>query len=141
MGYYKLIREPQGPSANHPNDPCNAVRGTIYRVEHRYSGSIGEYKEYLTCIAPALEHADYLIPALVYKVQVNLSPRFGTLMPILMQVPGRTGIRIHGGTKPGDSKGCVLITRRREYQDFVKTLLTEQETGAPIYLEVCDYKP
>jgi hypothetical protein len=141
MGYYKLIREPQGPSVYHPNDPCNAVRGTLYAVEHRYSGSAGEYKEYLTPIAPTLEHADYLIPALVYKVQVNLSPRFGTLMPMLLQVPGRTGIRIHGGTKPSHSRGCVLITRRREYQDFVKKLLEEQETCAPIYIEVCDYKP
>ena len=141
MGYYKLIREPKGPSADHPNDPGNAVRGTLYSVEHRYSGSTGQYKEYLTRLAPTLENADYLIPALVYKVQVNISPRFGTLMPILLQVPGRTGIRIHGGTKPEHSKGCLLITRRREYQDFVKTVLHEQETAAPIYLEVVNHKP
>ena len=140
MGYYKLIREPQGPSAYHPKDACNAVRGTLYRVEHRYSGSAGEYKEHLTRLAPTLENADYLIPALIYKVQVNLSPKFGTLMPMLLQVPGRTGIRIHGGTKPSHSTGCVLVTRRREYQDLVKTLLAEQETCAPIYLEICNYK-
>ena len=129
--YYKLIRQPT---------KGKAVRGTLYRVEHRYSGSTGQYKEHLTRLAPTLEHADYLIPALIYKVQVNLSPRFGTLMPMLLQVPGRTGIRIHGGTKPEHSKGCILITRRREYQDFVKTLLAEQESFAPIYLEVCAAK-
>ncbi len=142
-------------------------------------------KEYLTPIAPTLENANYIIPELIYKVQVNISPKFGTLMPILMQVPnhndvriigapsvnqrsvcdgesggnGRThqlaerfdllrpicrtrnGIRIHGGSKPSHSEGCVLITNRRKYQDFVRTLLAEQETAAPIYLEICAPAP
>jgi len=138
--YYKLIRQKQGPSEAYPHDPRNAVRGTLYTVEHRYSGSAGEYKEYLTRVAPTLENADCLIPALIYKVQVNLSPRFGTLMPILVDVPGRTGIRIHGGTKPSHSAGCVLVTRRKEYQELVKTLLAEQQTHAPLYIEVCDPK-
>ena len=141
MGYYKLIREPKGPSAARPNDPGNAVRGTLYSVEHRYSGSSGQHKEYLTCVAPTLENADCIIPALIYKIQVNVSPKFGTLMPMLLQVPGRTGIRIHGGTKPSHSHGCVLITRRREYQRFVQTLIEEQKSNAPIYVEVVDYKP
>jgi len=136
MSYYKLIREKPGPSEKHPHDPKNAVRGTLYSVEHRYSGSGGEYKEYLTPIAPTLENKDCIIPALIYKVAVTVSPKFGTLMPILYQVPGRSGIRIHGGTKPGHSQGCVLITRRKEYQDFVRTLLAEQETAAPIYVEI-----
>ena len=138
MGYYKLIRQKAGPSPERPNDPKNAVRGTLYSVQHRYSGSTGQYKEYLTCIAPTLENADCLIPALIYKLQVNLSPRFGTLMPMLLQVPGRTGIRIHGGTKPSHSQGCVLITRKADYQAFVKTLLDEQRSNAPIYIEICN---
>lgn len=139
--YYKLIRQAAGPSAEHPNDPRNAVRGTLYTVEHRLSGSTGEYKEHLTRVAATLENADYLIPAMIYKLQVNLSPRFGTLMPMLMQVPGRSGIRIHGGTKPSHSQGCILTPSRREYQALVRTLLAEQETAAPIYLELCDYRP
>ena len=136
MGYYKIIREKQGPSEQRPHDPKNAIRGTLYRVEHRFSGSKGVYNEHLTSIAPTLENADYVIPALTYKVQVNLSPKFGTLMPVLVQVPGRSGIRIHGGTKPGHSTGCVLITNRRDYQSFVRTLLNEQRSNAPIYLEI-----
>ncbi len=50
--YYKLIRQERA---------GKAVRGTIYSVEHRYSGSIGIYREYLTPIAPTLENADCLI--------------------------------------------------------------------------------
>jgi hypothetical protein len=127
MGYYKIIREqPDG----------KAVRGTLYEVQHRWSGSKQEYKEHLSEIASTLEHSDYLIPALIYKVQVNLSPKFGTLMPMLMQVPGRSGIRIHFGTKPEHSRGCVLITSRKRYQEFTLALLEEQKTNAPIYIEV-----
>ena len=129
--YYKLIRQPA---------EGKAVRGKLYSTSHYFNKRTGLETERLRYICDTLEHADYLIPALIYKVQVNLSPRFGTLMPMLLQVPGRTGIRIHGGTKPEHSKGCILITRRREYQDFVKTLLAEQESFAPIYLEVCAAK-
>ena len=130
MSYYKLIRESR---------EGKAVRGHIYQVEHRFSRSKGVQNEYLTMIAPTMENADCLIPALIYKVQVNISPKFGTLMPLLLQVPGRTGIRIHGGTKPEHSQGCVLITRKKEYQSFVRTLLDEQNSAAPIYLELCDH--
>ena len=129
--YYKLIRQPA---------EGKAVRGKLYSTSHYFNNRTGLETERLRYICDTLEHADYLIPALIYKVQVNLSPRFGTLMPMLLQVPGRTGIRIHGGTKPEHSKGCILITRRREYQDFVKTLLAEQESFAPIYLEICNNK-
>ena len=71
MAYYKLIREKSSSPAS--NDNSKVVRGTLYSVEHRYSGSAGEYKEYLTPICPTLENADYLIPALIYKVQVTQS--------------------------------------------------------------------
>ena len=121
MSYYKLIRRPaQG----------KAVQGRL--VLCTGSGEIG--------ICDTMENADYLVPALIYRVAVTQSPRFKRLMPILQQVPNRSGIRIHRGTKPEHSKGCILITRRREYQDLVKTLLAEQETCAPIYLEICNYK-
>ena len=127
--YYKLIRE---------STEGKAVRGHIYERHTYFNKRSGDYRERLVEVAPTLENADCLILPLIYKVQVNLSPKFGTLMPLLVDVPGRTGIRIHGGTKPEHSKGCVLITRRKAYQEFVKTLLSEQETCAPIYLEISE---
>lgn len=125
--YYKLIREQRD---------GKAVRGHIYSVEHRYSGSAGIYQEYLTPIAPTLENADCMIPALIYKTQVTRSPKFGKLLPELVQVPGRTGIRIHYGTKPGHSKGCILITNHEICARFTNTLLVEQQNKEPIYLEI-----
>ena len=125
--YYKLIREQRD---------GKAVRGQIYSVEYRYSGYAGIYREYLTPIAPTLENADCMIPALIYKTQVTKSPKFGKLTPELVQVPGRTGIRIHFGTKPEHSKGCILITDHAICDRFTNTLLVEQQNKEPIYLEI-----
>ena len=126
MGYYKLIREPA---------EGRAVRGTLYRVEHRYSGSAGEYKEYLTPICDTLENADCLIPALCFKVAVTQSPRFKRLLPVLEQVPGRTGIRIHRGTKPEHSKGCILVSAENE-QLLTAKWLKEQQSNEESRIEI-----
>lgn len=56
-----------------------------------------------------IENNNYLIPEGIYTVEVNYSPKFKRNMPILRDVPGRAGIRIHRGTKPEHSKGCILI--------------------------------
>lgn len=130
--YYKLIRE---------HIDGKAVRGHLYSVEHRFSRSAGIYKEYLTPIAPTLENADCLIPALIYKVQVTLSPKFRKLLPILLQVPSRSGIRIHKGTKPEHSKGCILIPDATLCDQLTNTLLNEQQHNEPIYIELCDKPP
>ena len=127
--YYKLIRKQLD---------GKAVRGTLYSVEHRFSRSAGIYKEYLTTIAPTLENADCLIPALIYKVQVTRSPKFNKLLPELVQVPGRTGIRIHKGTKPEHSKGCILLPDGELCTRLTHTLLQEQNHKEPIYLEIYD---
>ena len=56
-----------------------------------------------------LERVGYQIPALCYPVRVTMSPRFKRLLPIVQNVPGRSGIRFHRGTKPQHSTGCILV--------------------------------
>ena len=56
-----------------------------------------------------LENADYLIPAGTYPLKKTWSPRFKKPMPEICEVPDRSGIRIHMGTKPEHSEGCVLV--------------------------------
>ena len=124
--YYKLIRkEAEG----------KAVKGTLYSVEHRYSGSAGEYKEYLTPICDTLENADYIIPALIYRVQVTNSPKFKRPLPILCQVPGRSGIRVHRGTRPDHSKGCILVSAANE-QILTELWLKEQRSYEETRIEI-----
>ena len=56
-----------------------------------------------------LENADYLIPAGEYRVEMTWSPKFKKLLPQILDVPERDGIRIHMGTQPEHSTGCVLV--------------------------------
>ena len=67
-----------------------------------------------------LENADYIIPDGTYKVSVTYSPRFKKMMPLISTVPGRSGIRIHGGTKPEHSTGCVLVSNPKDREKITE---------------------
>ena len=54
------------------------------------------------------------IPNGLYELVMDLSKRFGKIMPHALGVPGRTGIRIHGGEIEANTEGCPMVglTRR-----------------------------
>ena len=56
-----------------------------------------------------LENADYIIPAGTYHLVRTFSPKFKKQLPLLEDVPDREGIRIHRGSIPEHSKGCILV--------------------------------
>ena len=58
---------------------------------------------------PTLENADYLIPEGTYKVERTWSPKFKKFLPELIDVPNRFGVRIHRGSLPEHSRGCILL--------------------------------
>ena len=83
--YIKLIRnEPQG----------SAITGRLV-INGRW-------------FCNTLERVGYQIPALCYHVAVTMSPKFKRLLPIVRNVPGRSGIRFHVGKVPKHSTGCIL---------------------------------
>ena len=61
-----------------------------------------------TCSAKTLENADYLIPAGTYPLERTWSPKFKKHLPLVCDVPDREGIRIHKGSIPEHSEGCIL---------------------------------
>lgn len=128
MAYYKLIR-------NYQDGTC--IRGQLCRVSHYYNHRTGEYIERLHPICPTIENEKYLIPALIYKLSVTMSPRFKRLLPVLEQVPGRSGIRIHRGTKPEHSRGCILVSAEME-GELTARFLSEQTSREECRLEVCN---
>ena len=58
---------------------------------------------------PSLENNAYLIPEGTYKVERTWSPKFKKFLPELIDVPARSGIRIHRGSLPEHSRGCILL--------------------------------
>ena len=63
-------------------------------------------------VIDTLENADFLIPAGTYPLTRTYSRKFDKLLPLVEDVPDRTGIRIHRGTIPEHSQGCILTDMR-----------------------------
>ena len=82
-----------------------------------------------------LENAEYIIPDGSYPVSITFSPRFQRVLPLLMQVPGRSGIRIHRGTKPEHSRGCILVSAAME-QELTAKWLALQASNEPIKITI-----
>jgi len=99
-----------------------------------------------------LERVGYQIPALCYHIAVTQSPKFQRLLPLVLDVPRlpigeavqypaaecRTGIRIHRGTKPEHSTGCVLVPAEKE-KELTDKLLKAQQEHEEIILDVTDF--
>jgi len=49
------------------------------------------------------------IPCGLYDVTVNWSSRFNRPLPLLLDVPGFAGVRIHTGNTHLDTEGCILV--------------------------------
>ncbi len=110
-----------------------------------------------------LERADVAIPAGFYPVTLTVSPRFGEILPLIGNVVGRTGIRIHAGNLTRDTAGCILVgvasvcgpiaspqprllSSRRTLNRLRNTLLINYNNRGnknyePLYIEIIDADP
>jgi len=79
---------------------CNTLEDQIRDLN--YDGDLsdaGEVKVY----------GKTAIPRGTYKVQITMSNRFKKELPLLLNVAGFEGIRIHGGNTVEDTLGCILV--------------------------------
>lgn len=54
-------------------------------------------------------YGETAIPYGTYKVILNKSPKFGRILPRLVDVPHFDGILMHRGNTDADSAGCVIV--------------------------------
>ena len=82
-----------------------------------------------------LENADYIIPCGTYPLRVTWSPKFKRMLPLVLNVKGRSGIRFHRGTKPEHSRGCILVSAAME-QELTAKWLALQASNEPIKITI-----
>lgn len=86
------------------------------------------------------------IPAGTYLVDITMSARFKTLLPLLLNVPGFEGIRIHPGNTAADTEGCILVgadrmaksvgRSRSAFTALFPRLRAAKALGEKIYIEI-----
>ena len=58
---------------------------------------------------PSGKYGHKRIPAGIYNVIMYKSPKCGTWLPLLVGCKVRSGIEIHAGNTPEDTRGCILV--------------------------------
>lgn len=59
------------------------------------------------------------IPAGTYEIKMTYSPKFKCVMPLLLNVPGFEGIRIHSGNSSKDTLGCLITGKWNNSNDWI----------------------
>lgn len=97
---------------------CNTMEPTARKLTSRMPQTVIRRRKIIGKTA---------IPTGRYRILITRSRRFGRWLPLLLNVKGFEGIRIHAGNKPEDTKGCILLgfNRRKGYVlDSTRCVLT-----------------
>lgn len=70
------------------------------------------------------------IPTGRYKVEVTYSPKFKRYLPILLDVKGFSGIRIHSGNTHEDTLGCLLVGYNKVKGQVINSRVTSDKLTA-----------
>lgn len=89
---------------------------------------------------------DTAIPQGTYQVIINHSQRFNRDLPLLVNVPGFVGVRIHPGNTAADTEGCILVgtkigdqailESRKAFAEFFDKLETALQSGELCHIEI-----
>lgn len=82
----------------------------------------------------AIPEGDYAVTIEAFRGDTN------KMYPYLHDVPMFTGVCIHGGTKPEDTLGCILVGYKRDgntiYESAVRDLAAKMAANKPVRILV-----
>ena len=82
------------------------------------------------------------IPMGKYNVVLSYSPKFKKILPLVENVKGFSGIRIHQGNTADDTEGCIIVGRNKivgmvtHSEDTLKALLQKLNVDESITLTI-----
>lgn len=74
-------------------------------------------------------YGETAIPTGTYRIIISYSNKFKKQMPLLLNVPGFAGIRIHSGNTEKDSLGCILVGKNKS----VGKVLESRDTYSKLF--------
>ena len=82
------------------------------------------------------------IPTGHYVINITYSPKYKRMMPLLLDVKGFSGIRIHSGNTAKDTEGCLIVGKNKkvgmvlESRDTYKRLFKMMEGQEEITIDI-----
>lgn len=64
------------------------------------------------------------IPTGIYQVLITYSPKYKKQMPLINNVKGYSGIRIHSGNTSKDTEGCLIVGKNKEVGKVLESRIT-----------------
>lgn len=64
------------------------------------------------------------IPTGIYPITLTYSPKYKKTMPLVNNVKGYSGIRIHSGNTHKDTEGCLLVGKNKEVGKVLQSRIT-----------------
>lgn len=74
------------------------------------------------------------IPVGHYPVEITQSQRFKKPLPLLLNVPGFIGIRIHAGNTAANTEGCILVGK--EVAPDNRSIRRSADAFKDLYIEI-----
>lgn len=81
-------------------------------------------------------YGETAIPTGIYRVILNYSPKYKKVMPLLTNVKGYSGIRIHSGNTDKDTLGCILVGENK----VVGKVINSRAKYEALYKRICQSK-